>query len=139
MFGQPLIFVSRRNVLTSSSFSSSNRYYLFILLAGTPYTAAEALLMLLESSPQPLVSPLEEECLYAESFDKCCEWIRVLPGPKKNVFLYICMFLHELLKYHQFNRLDADKLGEINRICFQIISIWSSWNFLPLQPQYLAE
>lgn len=78
--------------------------------AGTPQTGAEALLMLLESPPEPLASPLEEECLYAESFDKCCEIIRILPGPKKNVFLYICMFLNELLKYNQLNRLDAVKL-----------------------------
>lgn len=68
--------------------------------------------MLIESSPEPLATPLEEDCLYAESFDKCCEIIRILPGPKKNVFLYICMFLHEVLKYTQYNRLDAGKLGK---------------------------
>lgn len=68
--------------------------------------------MLIESSPEPLVSPLEDACLYADSYDKCCENIRMLPGPKKNVFLYICLFLHELLKFSQFNRLDAGRLGE---------------------------
>lgn len=68
--------------------------------------------MLLEASPEPLVSPLEEECLYAESFDKCCEIIRILSAPKKNVFLYICLFLQELLKHNQYNRLDAAKLGK---------------------------
>lgn len=83
-------------------------------VAGAPHTAAEALLMLLESSPEPLVSPLEEECLYAESFEKCCEIIRILSTVKKNVFIYVCMFLHELLKYNQYNRLDAGKLGEFN-------------------------
>lgn len=81
--------------------------------AGNPYTAAEALLMLLESSPEPTTSPMEEECLYAESFDKCCEIIKVLSGPKKNVFLYVCMFLNELLKYNQYNRLESIKLGKI--------------------------
>lgn len=72
--------------------------------------------MLLESPPEPLASPLEEECLYAESFDKCCEIIRILPGPKKNVFLYICLFLNEVLKFSQFNRLDAVKLGNYNKL-----------------------
>lgn len=80
--------------------------------AGNPYTAAEALLMLLESPPEPLVSPMEDECLYAESFDKCCEIIKILSGPKKNTFLYICMFLNELLKHKEHNRLDALKLGK---------------------------
>lgn len=68
--------------------------------------------MLLESPPEPLASPMEEECLYAESFDKCCEIVKVLSGPKKNTFLYVCMFLNELLKHGQQNRLDAVKLGE---------------------------
>ncbi|XP_031641168.1 type II inositol 1,4,5-trisphosphate 5-phosphatase [Contarinia nasturtii] len=80
---------------------------------GNPYTAAEALLMLLESPPEPLASPMEEECLYAESFDKCCEIIKVLSGPKKNTFLYICMFLNELLKFTPQNRLESIKLATI--------------------------
>lgn len=86
----------------------------FFFVAGAPHTAAEALLMLLESSPEPLVSPLEEECLYAESFEKCCDLIPILSTVKKNVFIYIIMFLHELLKYNQYNRLDAGKLGKLN-------------------------
>lgn len=68
--------------------------------------------MLLESPPEPVASPMEDECLYAESFDKCCEIIKVLSGPKKNTFLYICMFLNELLKYSQYNRLEASELGK---------------------------
>lgn len=96
-------------------------------VAGNPYTAAEALLMLLESPPEPLASPIEEECLYAESFDKCCEIVKILSGPKKNTFLYVCMFLIELLTHSQQNRLDAVKLGEFSSVfsfllksnCFQ--------------------
>lgn len=68
--------------------------------------------MLLESPPEPLASPMEYECLYAESFDKCCEIIKVLSGTKKNTFLYICMFLNELLKYTSQNRLESIKLGK---------------------------
>ncbi|KAG4067686.1 hypothetical protein HA402_005458 [Bradysia odoriphaga] len=80
---------------------------------GTPQTAGEALLMLLESSPEPLVSPLEDECLYADTFDKCREIIKILSIPKKNVFLYICFFLQEVLKHSTYNRLDAGKLAMI--------------------------
>lgn len=69
--------------------------------------------MLLESSPEPLVSPLEDECLYAENFDKCCEIIRILSIAKKNVFIYICLFLQEVLKNLVSNRLDAGKLAAI--------------------------
>lgn len=72
--------------------------------------------MLLESPSEPLASPMEEECLYAESFDKCCEIVKVLSGPKKNTFLYICMFLNELLKYNQYNRLESVKLGKLFQI-----------------------
>lgn len=82
-------------------------------IVGTPHTAAEALLMLLESSPEPLVSPLEEECLYADTFDKSKEIIKILSIPKKNVFLYICFFLHDVLKQSTYNRLDAGKLAMI--------------------------
>lgn len=88
----------------------------FPFSAGNPYTAAEALLMLLESPPEPLASPMEEECLYAENFDKCCEIIKILSGPKKNTFLYICMFLNELLKFSLQNRLEAVKLGEFKSV-----------------------
>lgn len=80
--------------------------------AGNPHTAAEALLMLLESPPEPLASPMEEECLYADTFDKACDIIKVLSGPKKNTFLYICMFLKELMKYSSYNHLEQVKLGE---------------------------
>lgn len=82
-------------------------------LAGDPRTAAEALLMLLESPPEPLVSPVEDECLYANSFHQCCEIITMLSGPRKNTFLYICMFLNELLNHSAQNQLDAVKLGKL--------------------------
>lgn len=99
----PTIFKPWKSFKFSINFKSST--------AGTPHTAAEALLMLLESPPEPLTNPLEEECLYAASFEECCDIIRILPGPKKNVFLYICMFLTELLKFREYNGLDASKLG----------------------------
>lgn len=84
-----------------------------MFLAGTPHTAAETLLMLLESSPEPLVSPLEEECLHAENFDKCREIIRILSSPKKNVFIYICLFLQDVLKHSAQNKLDIVKLCKL--------------------------
>lgn len=68
--------------------------------------------MLLESPPEPLVSPVEDECLYANTYQQCCEIIMLLSGPRKNTFLYICMFLNELLTYSAQNQLDINKLGE---------------------------
>lgn len=115
------------SLLWSSSHPSLNPIHLIkvknlnalfpFISAGNPHTAAEALLMLLESPPEPLASPMEEECLYADTFDKACETVKVLSGPKKNTFLYICMFLNEVLKYSQYNHLDATKLGKFNYNC----------------------
>lgn len=116
--GSPPISVSVHLYLTTFvrlTKTSWFRPFTTLSSAGTVHTCAEALLMLIESSPEPLVSPLEDECLYADTFAKCCDLIRILSSPKKNVFLYICLFLQELLKNSQFNRLDAAKLGEHNR------------------------
>lgn len=69
--------------------------------------------MLLEAYPEPLVSPLEEDCLYYyENFDKACDLIKILSSPKKNVFLYICLFLQDVLKQNATNKIDVWKLGE---------------------------
>lgn len=84
----------------------------FTITDGTPHTAAEALLMLLEASPEPLVSPLEDELLYADTFEKRQDVIKILSTTKKNVFLYICLFLVELLDHKQFNRCDSGRLGK---------------------------
>lgn len=68
--------------------------------------------MLLEATKEPLVYPSEAECLYADNFTKSCEIIKYLPPEKKNVFLYVCMFLVEVLKNNSHNRMDADRLGK---------------------------
>lgn len=67
--------------------------------------------MLLEASPEPLVSPLEDELLYADTFEKRQDIIKILSTTKKNVFLYICMFLNDLLEKKVHNRCDAGRLG----------------------------
>lgn len=68
--------------------------------------------MLLEASPEPLVSPLEDELLYADTFEKRQDVIKILSTTKKNVFLYICLFLVELLEHKHSNRCDSGRLGK---------------------------
>lgn len=67
--------------------------------------------MLLEASPEPVVSPLEDELLYADTFEKRQDIIKILSTTKKNVFLYICLFLVELLDNKQYNRCDSGRLA----------------------------
>ncbi|XP_053689041.1 inositol polyphosphate 5-phosphatase OCRL [Sabethes cyaneus] len=75
---------------------------------GIPKTAAEALLILLESLPEPVVTISERECIvYADNYERCKELIRTKLKPvHKLVFLYICMFLIELRRRNPNMRLE---------------------------------
>lgn len=69
---------------------------------GTPHTAAEALLMLLESSGNPLIHPLDLNVLNPDyPFELCLRAIHKLSTPRKNVFLYLTMFLHEFIEQNR--------------------------------------
>lgn len=73
-----------------------------IFAAGTPHTAAEALLMLLESSGNPLIHPLDLNVLNPDyPFELCLRAIHKLSTPRKNVFLYLTMFLHEFIEQNR--------------------------------------
>ncbi|XP_055534757.1 inositol polyphosphate 5-phosphatase OCRL [Wyeomyia smithii] len=76
---------------------------------GIPKTAAEALLILLESLPDPVVTITERECIvYADNYERCKELIRTKLKPvHKLVFLYICMFLIELRRRNPSIRLEV--------------------------------
>lgn len=76
---------------------------------GTPKTAAETLLILLESLPEPVVTISEQECFVnAESYDRSRELIRQRLKPvNRLVFLYICSFLTELLRKNSTIRLNS--------------------------------
>ncbi|XP_065091560.1 inositol polyphosphate 5-phosphatase OCRL [Ochlerotatus camptorhynchus] len=75
---------------------------------GTPKTAAEALLILLESLPEPVVTISEKECiLNAENYEHCQRLIRLKLKPvNRVVFLYICSFLIELHRKNSNVRLN---------------------------------
>ncbi|XP_055597459.1 inositol polyphosphate 5-phosphatase OCRL-like [Uranotaenia lowii] len=67
---------------------------------GGPRSAAEALLLFLESLPQPVVDISVQDCKVCEDdYAKCRELIRTKLKPvNRQVFLYICKFLKELRK-----------------------------------------
>lgn len=67
--------------------------------------------MLLESSPKPLVSPLEPDCLFADTMEKSKEVIRIISETHRNCFLYICMFLQYLIQKQSLGRADITKLA----------------------------
>jgi inositol polyphosphate 5-phosphatase INPP5B/F len=80
---------------------------------GTPHTAAEALLFLLEATPDPVVNISARECaVNCDYFERCRELILRQKPVKRKIFLYICLFLRELQKNYTSNRMDDHFLGE---------------------------
>lgn len=80
--------------------------------AGTPHTAAEMIVMLLEASPVPLIHPFEEAALTANSLDDCLQVVNSLVMTRKQVFIYVVQFLREVLRYKDQNRLNVNRIGE---------------------------
>ncbi|XP_058054581.1 inositol polyphosphate 5-phosphatase OCRL [Anopheles bellator] len=76
---------------------------------GVPQTAAEALLLLLEALPEPVVTISERECIVnADNFDRCKELLRAKLKPvNRLVFLYICRFLQDLRVANATTRIDV--------------------------------
>lgn len=85
---------------------------LCIITAGTPHTAAEMIVMLLEASPVPLIHPFEEAVLTVNSLDDCLQIVNHLVLTRKQVFIYVVQFLREVLRYKEQNRLSVYRLGE---------------------------
>ncbi|XP_029712812.1 inositol polyphosphate 5-phosphatase OCRL [Aedes albopictus] len=83
----------------------------------TPKLAAEALLIFLESLPEPVVTISERECIVnADNYDRCRELIRVkLKRVNRVLFLYICRLLIELMRKNSTVRLNnlATTFGKI--------------------------
>lgn len=85
-------------------------------LPGSLHSIAEALLLLLESTAEPIVPfNLHSVCLGAASNYLQCKQIvmQELPEYRKNVFLYLCFFLQELLSHANENGLDAKTLATV--------------------------
>ncbi|KAJ3597582.1 hypothetical protein NHX12_001105 [Muraenolepis orangiensis] len=84
-------------------------------LPGSNHSVAEALLLFLESLPEPVVP----YSLYQQCLDCCAsavlskKVISSLPQCHKNVFDYLAAFLRELLKNADHNHLDVNILATI--------------------------
>ncbi|XP_030225503.1 type II inositol 1,4,5-trisphosphate 5-phosphatase isoform X1 [Gadus morhua] len=84
-------------------------------LPGSNHSVAEALLLFLESLPEPVVPySLYQQCLDCCSSPMLCKKvISKLPQCHKNVFDYLAAFLRELLKNSEHNHLDVNILATI--------------------------
>uniref|UniRef100_A0A8D8YIL8 Type II inositol 1,4,5-trisphosphate 5-phosphatase n=1 Tax=Cacopsylla melanoneura TaxID=428564 RepID=A0A8D8YIL8_9HEMI len=84
-------------------------------IPGSVHSVAESLLLLLESTAEPLVPyNLHEACLAAStSYLQCKQLISSLPLHCKNVYLYLCSFLQELLSHSDENGLDGKTIATL--------------------------
>ncbi|XP_076233114.1 oculocerebrorenal syndrome of Lowe [Calliopsis andreniformis] len=84
-------------------------------MPGSVHSVAEALLLLLESTAEPLIPyNLHSVCLSAATnYLQCKQIVMQLPEIRRTVFLYICYFLQELLNHTQENKLDAKTLATL--------------------------
>ncbi|XP_015590304.1 inositol polyphosphate 5-phosphatase OCRL-1 isoform X2 [Cephus cinctus] len=84
-------------------------------MPGGVHSVAEALLLLLESTAEPLVPyNLHNVCLSAATnYLQCKQIVMQLPEIRRTVFLYICSFLQELLNHTEENGLDAKTLATL--------------------------
>lgn len=82
---------------------------------GTPQTAAEILLKIFESSPEPLVTIFERDLsIYIQYFDRCRELVQnKMPLLNRKIFLYVIMFLKEIQRNYAINGMDDRTLGEL--------------------------
>ncbi|XP_076663441.1 oculocerebrorenal syndrome of Lowe [Andrena cerasifolii] len=84
-------------------------------MPGSVHSVAEALLLLLESTAEPLIPyNLHSVCLSAATnYLQCKQIVMQLPEIRRTVFLYICYFLQELLNHIQDNELDVKTLATL--------------------------
>ncbi|XP_055684041.1 inositol polyphosphate 5-phosphatase OCRL [Lutzomyia longipalpis] len=80
---------------------------------GTNEVAAEVLLCLLEGTPVPLIHPYEDLVLTVDSYEKCKDILTFLTPQRKKIFLYVCLFLREVILHASFNRVDSHRAARI--------------------------
>jgi len=82
---------------------------------GTPQTAGESLLKILESLPEPLVSITERDLSINSSyFERCRELVQnKMPLLNRKIFLYIVMFLKEIQKNYSSNGMDDRTIAKV--------------------------
>ncbi|XP_050314272.1 inositol polyphosphate 5-phosphatase OCRL [Anthonomus grandis grandis] len=85
-------------------------------LPGTPQAVAESLLLFLLYTKEPVIPyDLQDICVNAASnFENCRQLVLMkLNDIHRTVFLYICLFLQELVKYSNDNGYDAKNLASL--------------------------
>ncbi|XP_065223598.1 type II inositol 1,4,5-trisphosphate 5-phosphatase [Planococcus citri] len=84
-------------------------------LPGSVHSVAEALLLILDSTPEPIVPySMHVDALNAStSYIQCKQIIMSLPILNRTVFLYLCAFLQELLSHCADNNLDAKTIATL--------------------------
>uniref|UniRef100_A0A8D0GF06 phosphoinositide 5-phosphatase n=1 Tax=Sphenodon punctatus TaxID=8508 RepID=A0A8D0GF06_SPHPU len=84
-------------------------------LVGSNHSVAEALLLFLESLPEPVICfRFYNSCLECgSSYVLSSQVVSMLPKCHKNVFNYLMAFLRELLKHSGKNHLDVNILASI--------------------------
>ncbi|XP_064587699.1 type II inositol 1,4,5-trisphosphate 5-phosphatase isoform X3 [Zonotrichia leucophrys gambelii] len=82
---------------------------------GSNHSVAEALLLFLESLPEPVICcRFYSSCLEsASNYSQSCQIIADLPVFHRNVFEYLMAFLRELLKNSGKNHLDVNILASV--------------------------
>lgn len=82
---------------------------------GTPYSAAEALLLLFESTPEPLLClSTHEISINCDQFERCRELIiNRVSNLRRRVFLYVCLYVRELRRHYDMNHMNDKTLGEL--------------------------
>ncbi|XP_048240023.1 inositol polyphosphate 5-phosphatase OCRL-like isoform X1 [Haliotis rufescens] len=84
-------------------------------LPGSVHSVAEALLLFLESLPEPVIpSAFYHSCLQCSTdFQRCKKVLQLIPDSHRNVFKYLCAFLRERLKFADQNNLDVKILASL--------------------------
>lgn len=84
-------------------------------IPGSIHSVAEALLLLLESTADPIIPyNLQSVCLRASAnYLQCKQIVMELPEFRKNVFLYLAEFLQEALQHSAENGLDSKTLSTL--------------------------
>ncbi|KAL1117910.1 hypothetical protein AAG570_004223 [Ranatra chinensis] len=84
-------------------------------LSSSVHSVAEALLLLLESTAEPVIPynfhSVCTDC--ATNYQQCRQIIQQLPDLTRNVFLYLCLFLQELLSHSNDNGLDIKTIATL--------------------------
>lgn len=86
----------------------SNRNIIY--LVGDPRAVAEVLLMLLESSPKPLIDHLDAE-KYCSRPVVLKEIVAKMNAVNRAVFLYVLHLLLSYINHRMYNKCDIGRLG----------------------------